>query len=88
MFVGAEELGGAEAGGGDVASSSSSIILAVTVAADEENSESSSDGVLRITALLGGVVSNLNRSVKPSTSSSLQYTSLIALSMYNDRFHE
>ena len=70
MFGGAEELGGAEAGGGEVASSSSSMILAVTVAADEENSESSSDGVLRITALLGGVVSNLNHSVKPSSSSS------------------
>ena len=69
MFGGAE-LGGAEAGGGDVASSSSSMILAVTVAADEENSESSSDGVFRITTLLGGVVSNLNRSVKPSSSSS------------------
>ena len=69
LFGGAE-LGGAEAGGGDVASSSSSMILAVTVAADEENSESSSDGVLRITALLGGVVSNLNHSVKPSSSSS------------------
>ena len=69
MFGGADELGGAEAGGGDVASSSSSMILAVTVAADEENSESSSDGVLRITALLGGVVSNLKRSVKPSSSS-------------------
>ena len=70
LFGGAEELGGAEAGGGDVASSSSSMILAVTVAADEENSESLSDGVLRITALLGGVVSNLKRSVKPSSSSS------------------
>ena len=31
---------------------------------------SSSAGVFRITALLGGVVSNLNRSVKPSSSSS------------------
>ena len=70
MFGGAEELGGAEAGGGDVASSSSSMILAVTVAADEENSKSSSDGVLHITALLGGVVSNLKCSVKPSSSSS------------------
>ena len=66
VFGGAEELGAesnrAEGGGGDVASSSSSMILAVTVAADEENSESSSDGVFRITALLGGVVSNLKRS--------------------------
>ena len=70
VFGGAEELAGAEAGAGDVASSSSSMILAVTVAADEENLESSSDGVLRITALLGGVVSNLKRSVKPSSSSS------------------
>ena len=70
LFGGAEELGGAEAGGGEVASSSSSMILAVTVAVDEENSEFSSDGVLRIIALLGGVVSNLNRSVKPSSSSS------------------
>ena len=71
MFGGAEELGAeltrAEGGGGEVASSSSLITLAVTVAADEENSESSRDGVLRITALLGGVVSNLNRSVKPSS---------------------
>ena len=71
VFGGAEELGAestrAEGGGGDVASSSSSIILAVTVAADEENSESSSDGVPRSTALQGGVDSNLNRSVKPSS---------------------
>ena len=71
VFGGAEELGAvstrAEGGGGDVASSSSSIILAVTVAADEENSESSSDGVPRSTALLGGVESNLNRSLKPSS---------------------
>ena len=71
VFGGAEELGAestrAEGGGGDVASSSSSIILAVTVAADEENSESSSDGVPRSTTLRGGVESNLNRFVKPSS---------------------
>ena len=67
LFGGAEELGGAEGSGDEVASSSSSIILAVTVAADEENSESSSDGVPRSTALRGGVESNLNRSVKPSS---------------------
>ena len=71
VFGGAEELGAeskhAEGGGGEVASSSSSITLAVTVAAEEENSESSRDGVPRSTALLGGVESNLNRSVKPSS---------------------
>ena len=71
MFGGADELGAdstrAEVGGDDVASSSSSIIRADTVAAEEENSESSRDGVLRITALLGGVESNLNRSLKPSS---------------------
>ena len=78
MFGGAEELGGAEAGGNDVASSSSSMILAVTVAADEENSESSSDGVFRITALLGGVVSNLNRSVKPSSLSSASESIIVS----------
>ena len=74
VFGGAEELGAeskrAEGGGGEVASSSSSITLAVTVAAEEENSESSRDGVRRSTALRGGVESNLNRSVKPSSSSS------------------
>ena len=67
----ADELGAvsmcAEGGGGEVASSSSSITLAVTMAAEEENSESSRDGVPRSTALLGGVESNLNRSVKPSS---------------------
>ena len=71
---GADELGAdstrVEAGGDDVASSSSSIIRADTVAAEEENSDSSSDGVLRITALLGGVESNLNLSLKPSQCSS------------------
>ena len=71
VFGGAEELGAeltrAEGGGGEVASSSSSITLAVTVAADEENSESSRDGVPSSTALRGGVESNLNRSVKPSS---------------------
>ena len=71
MFGGAEELGAeltrAEGGGGEVASSSSSITLAVTVAADEENSESSRGGVPSSTALRGGVESNLNRSVKPSS---------------------
>ena len=71
VFGGAEVLGAestrAEGGGGDVVSSSSSIILAFTVAADEENSESSSDGVSRSTALRGGVESNLNCSLKPSS---------------------
>ena len=67
LFGGAEELGGAEADGGEVASSSSSMILAVTVAAEEENSESSRDGVPSSTALRGGVESNLNLSVKPSS---------------------
>ena len=71
MFGGAEELGAeskrAEGGGGEVASSSSSMILAVTIAAEEENSESSRDGVLRSTALRGGMESNLKRSEKPSS---------------------
>ena len=51
---------------GDVASSSSSMTLAFTVAAKEEYSESSSKGVRHKTTFLGGVESNLNRSVKPS----------------------
>ena len=71
VFSGAEELGAvskhAEGGGGEVASSSSSITLAFTVAAEEENSESSRDGVLRRTAFRGGVESNLNLLVKPSS---------------------
>ena len=71
VFGGAEELGAvskrAEGGGGEVASSSSSITLAVTVAAEEENSESSRDAVCHSTALRGGVESNLNCSVKPSS---------------------
>ena len=67
LVGGAEELGGAEAYGGEVASSSSSMNLAVTVAAEEENSESSRDGVPSSTALRGGVESNLNLSVKPSS---------------------
>ena len=71
VFGSAEELGEvskrAEGGGGEVASSSSSITLAVTVAAEEDNSESSRDGVHRSTTLRGGVESNLNRSVKPSS---------------------
>ena len=71
MFGGADELGAdstrAEGGGGEVASSSSSITLAFTVAAEEEYSESSRDGVLRRTSFLGGVESNLNLSVKPSS---------------------
>ena len=70
VFGGAEELGAeskhAEGGGGEVASSSSSITLAFTVAAEEENSESSREEVRCKTAFLGGVESNLNRSVKPS----------------------
>ena len=71
MFGSAEELGAeskrAEGGGGEVASSSSSMTLAFTVAAEEENSESSRDGVLSRTAFHGGVESNLNLSVKPSS---------------------
>ena len=71
LFGGADVLGAvlmhAEVGGGEVASSSSSITLAFTVAAEEENSESSRDGVRRSTALRGGVESNLNLSVKPSS---------------------
>ena len=71
VFGGAEELGAeltrAEGGGGEVASSSSSITLAVTIAAEEENPESSRDGVPSSTSLQGGVESNLNRSVKPSS---------------------
>ena len=70
-FGGAEELGAvsicAEVGGGEVASSASSRTLALTVAVEEEYSESSSDGVQRKTAFRGGVVSNLNLSVKPSS---------------------
>ena len=73
-FGGAGELGAvtmrAEDIGGDVASSSSSMIFPVTVAAEEENSDSSSDGVPRNTALLEGVESNLNLSLKPSSCSS------------------
>ena len=71
VFGSAEELGAeskrAEGYDGEVASSSSSIILAVTVAEEEENSESSRDGVPSSTALRGGVESNLNFSVKPSS---------------------
>ena len=71
VFGGAEELGAvskhAEGGGSEVASSSSSITLAFTVAAEQENSESSRDGVRRSIALRGGVESNLNLSVKPSS---------------------
>ena len=71
VFGDAEELGAvskrAEGGDGEVASSSSSITLAFAVAAEEENSESSREGVRRNTVLRGGVESNLNRSVKPSS---------------------
>ena len=71
LVGGADELGAvsmrAEVGGGEVASSSSSITLAFTVAAEEENSESSRDGVLCRTTFHGGVESNLNLSVKPSS---------------------
>ena len=70
-FGGAEELGAvvtrAEVGGGEVALSASSKTLAFTVAAEEEYSESSRDGVRCKTAFLGGVESNLNLSVKPSS---------------------
>ena len=70
-FGGAEELGAVstrtEVGGGEVASSASSKTLAFTVAAEEEYSESSRDGVPRSTALPGGVESNMNLSLKPSS---------------------
>ena len=71
LFGGADVLGAVsmrvEVGGGEVASSSSSITLALTVAAEEEYSESSRDGVLRRTAVRGGVESNWNLSLKPSS---------------------
>ena len=71
VFGGAEELGAvskrAEGGISEVASSSSSITLEFTVAAEEENSVSSRDGVRHITALRGGVESNLKCSEKPSS---------------------
>ena len=71
MVGGADELGAvsmhAVVGGGEVASSSSSSTLAFTVAAEEEYSESSRDGVRRRTAVHGGVVSNWNLSLKPSS---------------------
>ena len=71
MVGGADELGAvsmhAVAGGGEVASSSSSITLALTVAAEEEYSESSRDGVLRKMTFRGGVESNWNLSLKPSS---------------------
>ena len=71
MSGGAEELGAVlihtDAGGDEVASSASSMNLAFTVATDEEYSESSRDGVRRKTKFLGGVESNLNLSVKPSS---------------------
>ena len=67
---GAEELGvvsiRSEVVVGEVASSSSSTNLASTVAAKEEYSESSSEGVRLKREFLGGVESNLNRSMKPS----------------------
>ena len=70
-FGGAEELGAvlisADVDGGEVASSASSITLAFTVAADEEYSESSRDGVRHKTTFIGGMESNLNLSVKPSS---------------------
>ena len=70
-FGGAEELGAvsirAEVGGGEVASSVSSRTLALTVATEEEYYESSRDGVRRKKTFLGGVESNLNLSVKPSS---------------------
>ena len=71
VFGGTEELGAeltrAEGGGGEVASSLSSVTLALTVAGEEEYSESSRDGVLRRTAFHGGVESNWNLSLKPSS---------------------
>ena len=72
MVGGADELGAVSmravvVGGGEVASSSSLITLAFTVAAEEEYSESSRDGVRRRTAVRGGVESNWNLSLKPSS---------------------
>ena len=72
MVGGADELGAVSmravvVGGGEVASSLSSITLAFTVAAEEEYSESSRDGVRRGVAVLGGVESNWNLSLKPSS---------------------
>ena len=71
LFGGADELGAvsihAEVGGGEVASSASSRTLALIVAVEEEYSESSRDGVRRKTTFLGGVESNLNLSMKPSS---------------------
>ena len=71
MGGGADELGAvsmrAVVGGGEVASSSSSITLAFTVTAEEEYSESSGDGVRRRVAVRGGVESNWNLSLKPSS---------------------
>ena len=70
-FGGAEELGAvsmcSDVVVGEVASSSSSMTLALTVAAEGEHSESSSEAVRRKTTFLGGVESNLNLSVKPSS---------------------
>ena len=70
-FGGAEEHGAvlihADVGSGEVASSASSITLTFTAAADEEYSESSRDGVRRKIAFLGGVESNFNLFVKPSS---------------------
>ena len=70
-FGGADELGAvlihAKVGGGEVASSASSRTLVLTFATEEEYLESSRDGVRRKTTFLGGVVSNLNLSVKPSS---------------------
>ena len=69
MVGGADELGAVviRAEGGEVASSSSSITLAFTVVAEEDYSESSRDGVQRRTAVRGGVESNWNLSLKPSS---------------------
>ena len=71
MGGGVDELGEvsmrAVVGGGEVASSTSSITLAFTVAAEEEYSESSRDGVRCKIAVRGGVESNWNLSLKPSS---------------------
>ena len=71
LVGGADELRAvsmrAVAGVGEVASSSSSITLALTVAAEEEYSESSRDGVQHRVAVRGGVESNWNLSLKPSS---------------------
>ena len=70
-FGGVVELGAvlihADVSGHEVASSASSTTLAFTMAVDEEYSQYSRDRVRRKTSFLGGVESNLNLSLKPSS---------------------